>query len=121
MLRTHKLKLRVNGEQAKILERMSFVCTKLWNTANWERKDQWEKTGNIPNYTEQCTDLKDNHWYKLLHSQSAQGVLGKLDETYKAWYAKRRKEEKEGKTKKIYKSRYLEIKGRLMLFPKSQW
>ncbi|MFX1535416.1 MAG: RNA-guided endonuclease InsQ/TnpB family protein [Promethearchaeota archaeon] len=79
---------------------MAWVCTKLWNTANWERRNQWDKTGVIPNYATQCTDLKENHWYKLLHSQSAQGVLKKLDEAYKAWYALRRKEKKEGKAKK---------------------
>lgn len=97
---TLKLKLRVTEPQAQILEKMAWISTKLWNTANWERRDQWETTGRIPNYAAQCTDLKDNHWYKLLHSQSAQGVLKKLDEAYKAWYALRRKEEKAGKVKK---------------------
>ncbi|MFX1535079.1 MAG: RNA-guided endonuclease InsQ/TnpB family protein [Promethearchaeota archaeon] len=100
MRRTLKLKFRVTESQAKILEKMAFVCTKLWNTANWERRDQWNKTGVIPNYAAQCTNLKENHWYKLLHSQSAQGVLKKLDEAYKAWYALHRKEKKEGKDKK---------------------
>ncbi|MFX1537562.1 MAG: RNA-guided endonuclease InsQ/TnpB family protein [Promethearchaeota archaeon] len=100
MRRTLKLKFQVTEPQAKILEIMALVCTKLWNTANWERRDQWDKTGIIPNYATQCTDLKENKWYKRLHSQSAQAVLKKLDEAYKAWYVLRRKEEKEGKEKK---------------------
>ncbi len=84
MRRTLKLKFQVTKPQAKILEKLALVSTKLWNTANWERRDQWDKTGIIPNYAAQCTDLKENRWYKLLHSQSAQGVLKKLDEAYKA-------------------------------------
>lgn len=92
MLRALKLKFQVKQEHQRILEYLAFVCTKLWNTANWERREQWAKTGTIPNYAEQCAALKTNKWYQRLHSQSAQGVLQKLSFAYKSWYQLRKKD-----------------------------
>ncbi|MFX0060851.1 MAG: RNA-guided endonuclease InsQ/TnpB family protein [Candidatus Hermodarchaeota archaeon] len=92
MLRTLRLKFRRDKEHQRVLDHMSFVCTKLWNTANWERRDQWGKTGEIPSYADQCTSLKENKWYKLLHSQSAQGILQKLAFAYKSWYKLHKKD-----------------------------
>ncbi len=94
MLRTHKLKIRITRQKAKVLGAMGYAGTKLWNTANWERRDQWDKTGEIPNYTEQASELKTNKWYKQLPSQTAQAVLEKLEQAYKSWYALRKNEER---------------------------
>jgi len=74
----------------EIFEKLGFIATKLYNTANWDRRDQWEKTGKIPNYFEQCRVLKDNPWARQLHSQTVQAILGKLDEAYNAWYKLRK-------------------------------
>lgn len=71
---------------------MAFTCTKLHNTANYERIQQWQQTGEISSYAKQCMVLKDNKWYKLLHSQSAQAVLQKLDFAYRSWYTLRKKD-----------------------------
>ncbi|MFX0066752.1 MAG: RNA-guided endonuclease InsQ/TnpB family protein [Candidatus Hermodarchaeota archaeon] len=105
MLRTLKLKFRVNKKQARVLSRMSYVCTKLYNIANYERREVWNNQGNIPTYADQCKSLKTNPWYKQLHSQSAQGVLKKLDEAYRSWYALRKKELKTNLPKKHQKAR----------------
>ncbi|MHA2296300.1 MAG: RNA-guided endonuclease InsQ/TnpB family protein [Candidatus Hodarchaeales archaeon] len=94
MLLTRKIKLLINNKQRELLERLAFACTKLHNTANWERQQQWRKTGKIPSYAKQCVVLKDNHWYKLLHSQSAQAILQKLDFSYKSWYKLRKHDTK---------------------------
>ncbi|MFX1535930.1 MAG: RNA-guided endonuclease InsQ/TnpB family protein [Promethearchaeota archaeon] len=94
MLRTHKLKIRVTGKKAKVLGAMGYVGTKLWNTANWERRNQWRTTGKIPNCVEQASELKNNKWYKQLPSQTAQAVLEKLEQAYKSWYALRKKSSK---------------------------
>jgi putative transposase len=91
MLRTHKLTVRITGKKAKILGAMGYAGTKLWNTANWERRDQWAKTGEMPNYAEQASELKTNKWYKQLPSQTAQAILEKLEQAYKSWYALRKK------------------------------
>ncbi|MFX0063808.1 MAG: RNA-guided endonuclease InsQ/TnpB family protein [Candidatus Hermodarchaeota archaeon] len=94
MLRTLKLKIEITSKKAQVLDRMGYVATKLWNTANWERRDQWKKTGQIPNYVEQAGELKTNQWYKQLPSQTAQAVLEKLEQGFKSWYTKRKKDEK---------------------------
>ncbi|MFX0092592.1 MAG: RNA-guided endonuclease InsQ/TnpB family protein [Candidatus Hodarchaeota archaeon] len=94
MLRTLKLKIPITGKKTQVLDRMGYVATKLWNAANWERREQWKKTGNIPNYAEQAGKLKTNHWYKKLPSQTAQAVLEKLEQGYQSWYTKRKKDEK---------------------------
>ena len=83
---TLKTKLDVDEVQHRVLDRMAFACTKLWNTANYERRQAWEKTGRIPSYAQQCKGLKDNPWARLLQSQSAQAVLQKLDFAYRSWY-----------------------------------
>ncbi|MHA2296073.1 MAG: RNA-guided endonuclease InsQ/TnpB family protein [Candidatus Hodarchaeales archaeon] len=94
MLRTLKVKLKVNAKQARLFENMAFACTKLHNTANYDRVQQWKQTGKISSYSKQCVALKDNKWYKLLHSQSAQAILQKLDFSYRSWYALRKKDPK---------------------------
>lgn len=83
---TLKAKLEVDEAQHRVLDRMAFACTKLWNTANYEQRRAWEKTGKIPSYVQQCRRLKDNPWARLLQSQSAQAVLQKLDFAYRSWY-----------------------------------
>jgi putative transposase len=87
---TLKAKLDVDDVQHKVLDRMAFACTKLWNTANYERRQAWGRTGKIPSYARQCKQLKDNPWARLLQSQSAQAVLQKLDFAYRSWYKLRK-------------------------------
>lgn len=83
MLHTLKLKIQITGKKAQVLDRRDYVASKLWNIVNWGREDQWNKTGQIPNYAEQSGELKTNHWYKQLPSQTAQAVLEKLEEGFR--------------------------------------
>ena len=94
MLRTLKLKIQITYKKAQVLDHMGYIATKLWNTANWERKDQWNKTGLIPTYAEQAGQLKTNQWYKQLPSQTAQAVLEKLEQGYQSWYILRKNDPK---------------------------
>lgn len=87
---TLKAKLTVSEEKHRVLDRMAFASTKLWNTANWERRQKWEQTGKIPNYYEQENILRDNPWHKRLPHHSAQAVLQKLDQSYRSWFVLRR-------------------------------
>ncbi len=87
---TLKAKLIVSEEQHLILDRMAFASTKLWNIANWERRQKWEQTGKIPNYYDQEAVLRDNPWHKRLPHHSAQAVLQKLDQSYRSWFRLRK-------------------------------
>lgn len=94
MKQTIKYKLKPNFEQEKHLHNLCFIATKLYNTANYQRREEWDKTGNIPNYNIQDKKLKNNHWYKLLPSQTAQAVLENLDKNYKSWFSLRKTDDK---------------------------
>jgi putative transposase len=123
MLRTHNLKIQITRKKAKVLEAMGYAGTKLWNTANWERRDQWKTLGTIPNYVEQARELKTNKWYKYLPSQTAQAVLEKLEQGYQSWYTKRKKDlkanppgfrPKQNLSSLIFKKSAFQIHGKLL-------
>lgn len=86
------VKYRINPkpEQEAILQKLGFYATKLYNTDNHIRREKWDKTGKIPNWYEQKKSLKDNHWYKLLPSQTAQQICKNLQENYNSWFKLRK-------------------------------
>ncbi|HEW92735.1 MAG TPA: transposase, partial [Thermotogaceae bacterium] len=55
-------------EQKIILGHLTYSASKLWNTSNYEILE------NKISIYELKAKLKDNLWYKNLHSQSAQAV-----------------------------------------------
>jgi len=79
------------------LDDKGFVITKIWNTANYERRQAWEATGKIPNYFQQTKELKDNYWCRHVQSHVAQAVLGQIDEAYKSWFALRKNGDKDAR------------------------
>ena len=94
MKQTIKFKLNPNFEQEKHLHNLCSIATKLYNTDNYQRREQWEKTGKIPSVYMQKKLLKDNHWFKLLPSQTAQEVIFNLQRNYNSWFKLRKKDNK---------------------------
>ncbi len=84
----------LSDSDALVLGLLGYSATKLWNTANWYRREEWASTGRIPSYPDQAKKLKTNGWYRCLHSQSAQAVLEELERSYRSWYAKRKHDSK---------------------------
>ena len=84
---------------AILLGLLGFSATKLWNTAVWYSKEAWKTSGKIPTYNDLDVVMKQEHplWYRRLHSQSAQAVLEDLWQSYKSWYALRKKGDKKAK------------------------
>jgi putative transposase len=78
---------------ALLLGLLGFSATKLWNTAVWHTKEVWDSTGKIPTYQDIDIAMKQERplWYRRLHSQSAQAVLEELWQSYKSWFALRKK------------------------------
>ena len=78
---------------ALLLGLLGFSATKLWNTAVRYTKTAWESTGKIPSYAELDVAIKQERplWYRRLHSQSSQAVLEELWQSYKSWFALRKK------------------------------
>ena len=92
------IKYRINPtpEQEDALRKLGFYATKLYNTDNYIRREQWDETGKIPSWYDQKKELKENHWYKLLPSQTAQQICKNLQENYNSWF-KLRKTDKDAR------------------------
>ena len=75
-------------EESLIFGLMGYAAYKLWNVANYERRN-WKELGleEYPDWYDQKKRLKTNFFYKNLPSQSAQRTLKKLDESWESYYA----------------------------------
>ena len=75
-------------EESLIFGLMGYAAYKLWNVANYERRN-WRELGleEYPDWYDQKKRLKTNFFYKNLPSQSAQRTLKKLDESWESYYA----------------------------------
>ncbi len=94
MKQTIIYKLNPTKEQEGHLHNLSSIATKLYNTDNYQRREAWDKTGKIPSVYTQKKLLKDNHWFKLLPSQTAQEVSFTLQRNYNSWFKLRKKDNK---------------------------
>ena len=94
MKQTIKYRLNPNFEQEKHLHNLCSIATKLYNTDNYQRRQGWNKTGKIPSVYTQKKLLKDNHWFKLLPSQTAQEIIFNLQRNYNSWFKLRKKDDK---------------------------
>ena len=94
MKQTIIYKLNPNFEQEKHLHNLCSIATKLYNIDNYQRREAWEKTGKIPNAYAQKKALKQNHWFKLLPSQTAQEIIFNLQRNYNSWFKLRKKDDK---------------------------
>ena len=89
--------VNLTDRDALLLGLLGYSGTKLWNVANNHRHTIWDETGKIPGFAEQCRELKKNRWYKLLPSQSAQEILGELDDSYRSWFSHRKNGDKKAR------------------------
>jgi len=92
MKQTIKYKLNPTKEQEGHLHNICSIATKLYNTDNYQRRKVWEETGKIPSVYTQKKLLKDNVWFKLLPSQTAQEVSFTLQRNYNSWFKLRKKD-----------------------------
>jgi len=92
MKQTIIYQLKPNFEQEKHLHNLCSIATKLYNTDNYIRREEWNKTGKIPNVYTQKKLLRINHWFKLLPSQTAQEIIFNLQRNYNSWFKLRKKD-----------------------------
>lgn len=86
MLLAKKLKIEVTEEQCCYFSHMCYAASKLWNLCNYE-KYNWKELGleEFPNWYYQKKKWKNNFWYKMLPSQTAQEVCKSLDQSWKSY------------------------------------
>ncbi len=87
-----KYRLNPTREQEQVIRDLGFYATKLYNTDNYIRRTLWDETGKIPSWYAQKKELRTNHWYKLLPSQTAQAVIKNLQDNYKSWFSLRKED-----------------------------
>lgn len=87
MKRVIQYNFKPNSAQSSILKELTRATYKLWNIANYQRK-QYDKNSGLPypNWFYQKKILKDTYWYKQLPSQSAQEVLNTLNQSWKSFF-----------------------------------
>jgi putative transposase len=87
MKRAKRYTFKPTTEQQLTLNGLTYAARKLWNVANYERK-QWNKESGTPypNWFYQKKRLKTHFWYKSLPSQSAQTLLHELEGAWKSFY-----------------------------------
>src|SRR5215472_10135316 len=88
--KTFKYKLQPTAEQERELERVLFVCRRLYNTALEQRITAWQRRRVSVTRFEQEAELKDIRAefpeYAAIHSHVLQDVLTRLDKTYQAFF-----------------------------------
>lgn len=86
MLLARKLQVEVTEEQCCYFSHMCYAASKLWNLCNYE-KYNWKELGleEFPNWYYQKKKWKNNFWYKILPSQTAQEVCKSLDQSWKSY------------------------------------
>jgi len=83
--RVFVVELNLTKEQQIILGHLTYSASKLWNVANYSIMQGYIKLKELK------SRLKDDFWYKNLHSQSAQSVLEKLQIAWENCYKKHTK------------------------------
>jgi putative transposase len=85
--------LVIDDSTALLLGLLGHSATKLWNTVVWHVKEAWKTAGKIPSYAKMDVAMKQEYplWYRRLHSQSSQAVLEELWQSYRSWFALRKK------------------------------
>jgi len=93
--------VRVEGDYAT-LENLSKITNGLYNSALYLVNQRYQKEGKFYFYYDLCNLLKDNKLYKLLPSQTAQGVLQKVEGAVKS-FLKLYKNDKNAKFPRYHK------------------
>jgi len=75
-----------------ILARMGWIATKLYNTALWYSREQWEKTGKIPSGYDLQKVLLMSNYHSFLPAHTYQHPAHQVGNAYKSWFKLRKKD-----------------------------
>jgi len=85
--RTNTVLLTPTREQEQQLRSLAEASARLWNMANYERRQALFKSQRAFTYAQQCKHLKDTDTFKQLGTCKAQALLMKLREAWGSYYA----------------------------------
>lgn len=75
----------------RMLARMSWVATKLYNTAVWSARETWTFTGKIPTGFDLQTVVLASPYHVLLPAHTYQHPAHQVGMAFKSWYALRKR------------------------------
>ncbi|MGB9022397.1 MAG: transposase [Candidatus Bathyarchaeia archaeon] len=90
MNRTNTILLTPTHEQEQQLRSLAEASARLWNMANYERRQALFKSQRNLTYAQQCKRLKDADAFKQLGTCKAQAVLMKLREAWGSYHTLKR-------------------------------
>ena len=76
-----------------LLGRMSWIATKLYNTALWVAKDVWNKTGKIPSGFDLQKTVLASGYHVLLPAHTYQHPAHQVGNAFRSWFTLRKKDE----------------------------
>lgn len=86
MLLSKKTTVIVNKNESEIISLMCIAAYKLWNICDYERRNYKElNLDKFPDWFYQKSAHKDDYWYKMLPSQTAQDVCKVFDKSWKSY------------------------------------
>src|SRR5574344_258047 len=124
MYLTSVTKLKLNKEQFKIIDSMSYRAKALYNSSLYEVNKHFENTKEYLNYN--STDLlmknhPENTAYRSLPAQVSQQLIKKLHKDYSSFFALLKKKQNKDYDKRIDTPRYKSKDSRKeLIFVKSK-
>ena len=76
----------------RTLARMSWVATKLYNTALWNARDIWDRTGKIASGFDLQKVVFDSPYHTLLPAHTYQHPAHQVGMAFRSWFALRKKD-----------------------------
>ena len=86
MQRTNTALLHPSPSEEGELHRLSEASARLWNRANYQRRQAFFHKRRTPSYPFQCNYFKDDPDFKLLGTCKAQALLQKLAEAWGSFF-----------------------------------
>jgi len=108
--------------QERQLREYAEASARLWNIANYQRRQALFKGLGLPDYSSQCKALKATMPFKALGTCKAQALLAKLNEAWGSYLALKRLERRRKLTcniRKVELPRYLKDRHRRTLIAES--
>ncbi len=73
-----------------ILARMSWIATKLYNTALWNARETWNKTGKIPTGYDLQKVVLGSYYHSFVPAHTYQHAAHQVGNAFRSWYALRK-------------------------------
>ncbi len=77
----------------RILARMSWIATKLYNTALYASKETWKNTGKIPTGFDLQKAVLESYYHSFVPAHTYQHPAHQVSNAFRSWYALRKKDE----------------------------